>query len=68
LQNQTTCGNYVFVDFFLSAEIYPVRFFIMAQHINQGIMGNWTGNYILTPNYPMPDRSIKFGLTWLLFN
>ena len=68
LQNQTTCGNYVFVDFFISAEIYPVRFFIMAQHINQGIMGNWTGNYTLTPNYPMPDRSIKFGLTWLLFN
>jgi len=26
------------------------------------------GNYTLTPNYPMPDRSIKAGLTWLLFN
>ena len=68
LQNETTCGNYVFIDFFISAEIYPVRFFIMAQHVNQGLMGNWNGNYSLTPNYPMPDRSIKLGLTWLLFN
>ncbi len=65
LQNETTCGNYVFIDFFISAEIYPVRFFVMAQHVNQGFMG---GNYVLTPNYPMPDRSIKCGLTWLLFN
>ena len=68
LQNETTCGNYVFIDFFISAEIYPVRFFIMAQHVNQGLMGKWDGNYTLTPNYPMPDRSIKCGLTWLLFN
>lgn len=65
LQNQTTCGNYMFIDFFISFEIYPVRVFIMAQHINQGLM---RGNYILTPGYPMPDRSIKLGLTWLLFN
>ncbi|MHB8260166.1 MAG: putative porin [Bacteroidia bacterium] len=65
LQNDKYYGDYVFIDFFISAEIYPVRFFILATHLNQGFMG---GNYILTPNYPMPDRSFKFGLTWLLFN
>jgi hypothetical protein len=65
LQNEKSYGNYVFIDFFISAQIKPVKFFIMAQHINQGFMGY---NYILTPNYPMPDRSFKAGLSWMLFN
>ena len=65
LQNEKSYGNYVFIDFFLSAQIKPVKFFVMAQHVNQGLMG---GNYILTPNYPMPDRSIKAGLIWMLFD
>ena len=65
LQNDKSYGNYIFIDFFISAEIKPVKFFIMAQHINQGFMST---NYILTPGYPMPDRSIKLGLSWLLFD
>jgi hypothetical protein len=65
LQNDRSYGNYVFIDFFISAQIKPVKFFVMAQHVNQGFMG---GNYILTPNYPMPDRSIKAGLIWMLFD
>ena len=65
LQNDKSYGNYVFIDFFLSAQIKPVKFFVMAQHVNQGLMG---ANYILTPNYPMPDRSIKAGLIWMLFD
>lgn len=65
LQNEKNYGNYVFIDFFINAQIKPVKFFIMAQHLNQGFMGN---NYILTHNYPMPDRSFKAGLCWMLFN
>jgi hypothetical protein len=65
LQNEKSYGNYVFIDFFISAQIKPVKFFIMAQHLNQGFMGN---NYILSPGYPMPDRSFKVGLSWMLFN
>ena len=65
LQNDKSYGNYVFIDFFISAQIKPVKFFIMAQHLNQGFMGS---NYILTPGYPMPDRSFKAGLCWMLFN
>jgi hypothetical protein len=65
LQNVKNYGNYVFIDAFINFEIHPVKFFIMGSHINQGLMG---ANYVLTPNYPMPDRSIKFGLIWMLFN
>ena len=65
LQNEKNYGNYVFIDAFINFEIHPVKIFIMASHINQGLMG---GGYVLTPGYPMPDRSIKFGLIWMLFN
>ena len=65
LQNDKKEGNYWFIDFFISAQIKPVKFFLMAQHLNQGFMGN---NYILSPGYPMPDRSFKAGLCWMLFN
>jgi len=65
LQNVKNYGNYVFIDAFINFEIHPVKIFIMASHVNQGLMG---GGYVLTPNYPMPDRSIKLGLIWMLFN
>ena len=59
------CGNYPFIDFFLNAEIQPVKFFILIDHLNQGLSGS---NYFLTPNLPMADRSIKFGFTWLFWD
>lgn len=58
-------GNYPFIDFFINAEIKPVRFFIKIDHANQGLSGS---NYFLTPDYPMPDRAFKFGFTWLFWD
>ncbi len=65
LQNSQTYGDYVFADVFINAQIERFRFFLMAQHVNQGMTG---GNYILCPNYPMPDRSFKAGLAWMFFD
>jgi len=65
LQNKQEYGNYVFADFFINAQIERFRFFILASHINQGLSG---ANYMLCPNYAMPDRSIKAGLTWMFFD
>ncbi len=65
LQNTKEYGNYVFVDFFVNAQIERFRFFLMASHLNQGISGS---NYMLCPNYAMPDRSLKAGLTWMFFD
>ncbi|MFN6037421.1 MAG: putative porin, partial [Bacteroidota bacterium] len=64
-QDRREVGNYPFVDFFINAEIKPVRFFVLVDHMNQGLSGP---NYLLTPNYPMADRSIKFGFTWLFWD
>ena len=58
-------GNYPFIDFFINAEIKPVRFFVLIDHLNQGLTGS---NYQLTPGYPMSDRSFKFGFTWLFWD
>ncbi len=65
LQNQREYGNYVFADLFINAQIERFRFFVLASHINQGLSGS---NYMLSPNYAMPDRSIKAGLTWMFFD
>lgn len=65
LQDNKQYGNYVFVDIFLNAQIERFRFFLLASHINQGLSG---GNYMLCPNYAMPDRSLKAGLCWMFFD
>lgn len=65
IQNANFYGNYPFVDFFINAEIKPVRFFFKIDHLNQGLNG---ANYLLTPNMPMPDRAFKFGFTWLFWD
>jgi hypothetical protein len=62
LQNKQEYGNYVFVDFFINARIERFSFFLLAAHLNQGYSG---ANYMLCPNYAMPDRSFKAGLTWM---
>jgi hypothetical protein len=65
LQNEQEYGNYVFVDVFINAQIDRFRFFLLGSHLNQGLSG---ANYMLAPNYPMPDRSLKAGLCWMFFD
>lgn len=65
VQTQKTVGNYPFIDFFLTARIKPVRFFIKIDHVTQGMLGN---NYALIPGYLQNDRAFKFGLNWLFFD
>lgn len=65
VQTQKAVGNYPYVDFFISARIKPVRFFVKIDHVTQGFLGT---NYSLTPNYIQNDRAFKFGLNWLFFD
>lgn len=65
VQNSATVGNYPFVDFFINARIRPVQFFIKVENVLMGLTGS---NYSLVPGYYQPDRSIRFGLTWLFFD
>ena len=65
LDDTKIAGNYPFVDVFLNVRIKTVRFFLKATHVNSGLFGfNYYGAY----NYPLKDRTIQFGLTWIFIN
>ena len=64
-QNTQQLGNYPYVDFFMNAQIKPVRFFVKLSHLNQGFSGF---NYNLVSGYYQADRAIKFGLIWLFWD
>ena len=50
------------IDFTLAGEIKKVA---IVYFIWENLAGN---NYFITPYYPMPQRNIRFGLSWELFN
>jgi hypothetical protein len=50
------------LDFTLAGEIQKVAIFYF---IWENLFGN---EYYITPYYPMPERNIRFGLAWELFN
>ncbi len=65
VQNKYTVGQYPFVDVFLNARIRPVQFFIKIENVLYGLVG---GNYNFVHGYYQPDRSFRFGLTWMFFD
>jgi hypothetical protein len=65
IQTKDTVGNYPFVDVFLCARIKPVQFFVKVENVLYGLMGS---NYSMVPGYIQPDRSFRFGITWLFFD
>ena len=53
-------GNYPFVDVYLTAKLYKVRFFVMCSHLNQG----WgSKSYFSLPHYPLDPRQFRLGLS-----
>jgi hypothetical protein len=50
------------IDFTLAGEIHKAA---MVYFLWQNLLGN---TYYITPYYPMPSRSIRFGVAWELFN
>jgi len=50
------------VDFSLAGEIKKVA---IVYFIWENLLGN---QYFIAPYYPMPERNIRFGLSWELFN
>ena len=65
LDDTKMAGNYPFVDVFLNTRIKTARFFVKATHVNSGLFGF---NYYGAHNYPLKDRTIQFGLTWIFIN
>ncbi len=64
-QSDTQIGNYPFINAFINLKVKRTRFFIMADHLNSGLMGN---DYYLVPGYPLNIRMIRYGLAWTFYN
>ncbi|MFH1320309.1 MAG: putative porin [Bacteroidota bacterium] len=65
LQNEKKIGNYPYIDVFVNLKIKMARLFLKFEHINSGFTGN---TYYLVPHYPMPDRALKFGVSWIFYD
>ena len=65
LQDRTQVGNYPFVNAFVSLKLKRTRIFVSMDHVNWGLTGY---NYYMVPGYPMPVRTLKYGVAWTFYN
>jgi hypothetical protein len=65
LQDQTTIGNYPYVDVFANLKVKRTRIFVKLQHVNAGMMKY---RYYFVPDYPQNDMAFKFGFSWIFFD
>jgi len=65
LQDDSKYGNYLLLDFFITAKIKDVKLFFKIEHLNDRLMNV---NYIQTPNYPINGRAFKFGVSWSFYD
>jgi hypothetical protein len=68
-QHEKLVGNYPYLDVFLNVQLKRFKFFVKADHVNEGWFDNWFNrNYFTTPLYPRNGRDLKFGLSWTFYD
>lgn len=65
LQNSNATGTYPYLDVYLNARIRPVTVFLKIENVLQGSVGP---NYSFVPGYYQPDRTFRFGISWMFFD
>jgi len=61
----TSLGNYPYINVFANLKLKRARFFIKVEHLNY----HWQkANYSMIVGYPMPPRSLKFGILWSFYD
>ncbi|MCB0402035.1 MAG: hypothetical protein KDD41_08125 [Flavobacteriales bacterium] len=65
VQGNQRLGNYPSIDLFLNTHLKRAQIFLKWEHFNSG-----NSNYksYLVPGYPNLSRSMKFGISWNLFD
>lgn len=64
-QERTKIGNYPFANVFVNLKLKRTRIFVSFDHVNQGLTGY---NYFMSAGYPMPVRTLKYGVAWTFYN
>jgi hypothetical protein len=65
LENSTKLGNYLYIDPFISFRIKTFRMFVKMENVTEGLVPY---NYFYALHYPMPDRTLRFGISWDFWN
>lgn len=60
VQDKTEIGNYAFCNAYITARLYKVRFYVLWNHVNQGLFSK---DYFSMPHYPVNPRRLMFGLS-----
>ena len=63
-QSTDTLSFYPVTDAFVNFDIKSFRFFVKGVNLTQGLFAK---GYFEAPTYPMPPRSVRFGLRWYIF-
>lgn len=61
--NNVEVGNYPHINVYANMHLKHTRFFVMMSHVNAS-----TGDYFLTPHYPLNGSVFRFGVSWNFFN
>ncbi len=64
-ENPVTYSSKPLVDFFVRATLKRANLFVKYEYLNQGMISN---GYYTVDRYPMPDRILKFGVSWKFYN
>lgn len=65
LQREKKYGNYPYIDVYANLRLKRTIVFFKMLNIGTNFLD---GEYITTPNYPMPRSTFRFGLSWLFYD
>jgi len=65
MQNDKKIEEQLYIDVFVNFKIKRARMFLKYSHVNAGLLGY---NYYSIPGYPMHDRIMQFGISWMFYD
>lgn len=65
LQDDKKYGNYPYIDAYANLRLKRTTAFFKLMNLGTHFLD---GEYITTPNYPMPRSTFRFGVTWVFYD
>jgi len=67
VQREQEIGDFPLLDFFFNFKVKRFRFYFKAEHFN-ALWEKKEPIYYASPEFPMRDFSLRFGINWIFFN
>ncbi len=65
LQNEKEYGNFPYIDVYANLRLKRTTVFFKMMNIGTQFLN---GEYITSPNYPMPRSTFRFGISWAFYD